>query len=89
MTVAGNLLRQVLWSFIAFAAGYYAANVVSLSFGALAINDVVAAILTVAFCEVGRRCSWLPSYVFVQLKRDTTRCSFDVPYLVPASRFPV
>jgi len=27
-------------------------NAVSLSFGALAINDVVAAALTVAFCEV-------------------------------------
>lgn len=28
------------------------AHAVSLSFGALAINDVVAAALTVAFCEV-------------------------------------
>lgn len=32
--------------------GYYSANVVSLSFGALAINDVVAAVVTVGFCEV-------------------------------------
>lgn len=49
---AGNLLRQALWSFIAFGIGFYSANTVSLSFGALAINDVVAAAITVAFCEV-------------------------------------
>ena len=32
--------------------GFYAANTVSLSFGALAINDVVAAALSVAGYEV-------------------------------------
>lgn len=37
---------------ISFAAGFYAANTVSLSFGALAINDVVAAAVSVAFCEI-------------------------------------
>ncbi|CAL8467319.1 g6856 [Coccomyxa elongata] len=49
---ADQPLRRVLWSCIAFGCGYYSANTVSLSFGALAINDVVAAALTVAFCEV-------------------------------------
>lgn len=44
--------RKALWSGSAFSAGYYAANTVSLSFGALAINDVVAAAVTVGFCEV-------------------------------------
>ena len=34
-------------------AGFYCANTVSLSFGTLAVNDVVAAAVTVAFCEVG------------------------------------
>lgn len=34
--------------------GYYSANVVSLSFGALAINDVVAAVVTAGFCEVAK-----------------------------------
>lgn len=48
----GNYVRQGLWSFVAMCGGYYSANVVSLSFGALAINDVLAAVLTVAFCEV-------------------------------------
>lgn len=33
-------------------AGFYFANTVSLSFGTLAVNDVVAAGVTVAFCEV-------------------------------------
>jgi len=45
-------MRRTLWAFIAFCVGFYSANTVSLSFGALAINDIVAAILTVAFCEL-------------------------------------
>ena len=49
---AGNFFRQAVWAVIAFSTGYYSANTVSLSFGALAINDVVAAAITVAFCEV-------------------------------------
>ena len=49
---AGNLFRQAVWAVIAFSTGFYSANTVSLSFGALAINDVVAAAVTVAFCEV-------------------------------------
>lgn len=32
--------------------GFYCADTVSLSFGALSVNDVVAAAVTVAFCEV-------------------------------------
>jgi len=31
--------------------GYYVANTVSLTFGALAVNDVVAAVLVVVFYE--------------------------------------
>ncbi len=49
---ADNLPRRALWGAITFFAGFYAANTVSLSFGALAINDVVAAAVTVAFCEL-------------------------------------
>ncbi|KAK9827292.1 hypothetical protein WJX81_001148 [Elliptochloris bilobata] len=49
---ADNLPRRAVWGAIAFFAGFYAANTVSLSFGALAINDVVAAAVTVAFCEL-------------------------------------
>lgn len=49
---SGNLARQILWSVISFGIGFYSANTVALSFGALAINDVVAAAITVALCEV-------------------------------------
>ncbi|CAL5225140.1 g7919 [Coccomyxa viridis] len=49
---ADRPLRRMLWAAIAFYSGFYCANTVSLSFGALAINDVVAAALTVAFSEV-------------------------------------
>jgi hypothetical protein len=48
----GNFFRRVLWCFISLFMGYYAGNMVSLAFGALAINDVVAAIITVAVTEV-------------------------------------
>lgn len=50
--------RRVVWLCIAFLAGYYSANVVSLSFGTLAINDVVAAVVTVGFCEVVSYAYW-------------------------------
>lgn len=50
-----------MWSATAFSAGYYAANTVSLSFGALAINDVIAAATTVAFCEVVSKAYWSAS----------------------------
>ena len=48
---AGKPGRRLLWKAIAFGVGFYAANTVSLSFGALSINDVVAAALTVGFYE--------------------------------------
>jgi hypothetical protein len=48
---AGKPGRRLLWKAISFGVGFYAANTVSLSFGALSINDVVAAALTVAFYE--------------------------------------
>lgn len=53
---AGSWTRQLLWTTIAFATGFYVANTVSLSFGALSINDVVAAAVTVLFVEI---CSYL------------------------------
>jgi hypothetical protein len=40
-----------MWCGISACAGFYLANTVSLSFGALAVNDVVAAALSVAFVE--------------------------------------
>ena len=53
-----NAARKVMWGVTAFAAGYYSANTVSLSFGALAINDVIAAAVTVGFCEVISKAYW-------------------------------
>ena len=47
-----NLLRKALWCMISTFAGFYSGNMVTLSVGALAINDVVAAVVTVGFCEV-------------------------------------
>jgi Protein of unknown function (DUF565) len=47
-----NNLRRVMWCCTSLFMGYYAGNMVSLAFGSLAINDVVAAIMTVAVCEV-------------------------------------
>lgn len=50
--------RRIIWLCISFMIGFYSANVVSLSFGALAVNDVVAAIVTVVFCEVVSQTYW-------------------------------
>ena len=44
---AASPLRRCAWGAVAYGGGYYAGNVVTLSFGALAINDVLAAALTV------------------------------------------
>lgn len=44
--------RKALWCAISYSGGFYAGNVVTLSFGALSINDVLAAALTVLFYEV-------------------------------------
>ena len=48
-----------------YCAGFYCADTVSLSFGALSVNDVVAAAVTVAFCEV-------VSYVYYQARPGGT-----------------
>ncbi|DBA83696.1 TPA: hypothetical protein ACH3X1_006238 [Trebouxia sp. C0004] len=58
MYFQNSLWRKTIWSVTAFSSGYYAANTVSLSFGALAINDVIAAATTVGFCEVVSRAYW-------------------------------
>ena len=47
-----SFLRQVAWSFISFGLGFYVAGTVSLTFGALAINDVIAAVIVVFFTEL-------------------------------------
>ena len=62
-------LRKAVWAAIAFSAGFYAANTVSLSFGALAINDVVAAAVSVGFCEV-------VSYAYYSASRVTLKLVF-------------
>lgn len=47
--------RRTMWCVISAGAGFYAGNIVTLSFGALAINDVFAAVTTLLFYEVVTR----------------------------------
>jgi hypothetical protein len=47
--------RQTLWCGISAGAGFYAGNIVTLSFGALAINDVFAGVVTLLFYEIVSR----------------------------------
>lgn len=44
--------RKLLWKAICAFAGFYTANVLSLTFGVLGINDVVAGAFCVAFSEI-------------------------------------
>ena len=44
-----------MWCIISAGAGFYAGNIVTLSFGALAINDVFAAVVTLLFYELVTR----------------------------------
>lgn len=44
--------RRTMWCVISGGAGFYAGNIVTLSFGALAINDVFAGVVTLLFYEV-------------------------------------
>jgi hypothetical protein len=44
--------RRTVWCIISGGAGFYAGNIVTLSFGALAINDVFAGAVTLMFYEV-------------------------------------
>jgi hypothetical protein len=46
-----SLPRRVLWCTISAGAGYYGGNVLTLSFGALAVNDILAAVVTLLFYE--------------------------------------
>ena len=41
-----------MWCLISAGSGFYAGNIATLSFGALAINDVFAAVVTLLFYEV-------------------------------------
>lgn len=46
------IARRAAWCGISAGAGFYAGNIVTLTFGALAINDVFAGIVTLIFYEV-------------------------------------
>lgn len=47
--------RRTVWCGISAGAGFYAGNIVTLSFGALAINDVFAGVVTLLFYEIVSR----------------------------------
>jgi len=65
----GSPRRRIVWCTISAGAGFYAGNIVTLSFGALAINDVLAAVVTVIFYEV-------VSALFYGTKRPSLRAWF-------------
>ncbi|PRW18358.1 putative family Ycf20 [Chlorella sorokiniana] len=41
-----------MWAGISLCTGFYAGNILTLSFGALAVNDIFAGVITVMFYEV-------------------------------------
>lgn len=61
--------RRVMWCVGSAASGFYAGNIISLSFGALAVNDVLAAVTTLVFYEV-------VSAAFYGSERPTLRAWF-------------
>lgn len=66
--------------------GYYSGNMVTLAFGALAINDVVAAVTTVAFCEVVSRTfyeSW-PRPPLWLLFANCFKCGVEFAFIADA-----
>ena len=61
------------WCGISGFTGFYVANTVSLSFGALAVNDIVAAAVAVTFVELATRAfyeAWPNPYVQLQFTSD-------------------
>ncbi|KAK3282880.1 hypothetical protein CYMTET_9402 [Cymbomonas tetramitiformis] len=49
--MSGKYYRPILWRLLAFLTGFYVANMISLSFGNLAVNDVAAGAVCAAFAE--------------------------------------
>eukprot|EP00873_Tetraselmis_striata_P004238 jgi/Tetstr1/424502/TSEL_015030.t1 len=47
----GRIIRQKMWQFIAFGLGYLCGQFISLEFGNLGVNDVVAGAMSVWFVE--------------------------------------
>ena len=64
------------WCGISGFSGFYVANTVSLSFGALAVNDIVAAAVAVTFVELATRAfyeAWPNPYVQLRITSDAKR----------------
>jgi hypothetical protein len=64
------------WCGISGFSGFYVANTVSLSFGALAVNDIVAAAVAVTFVELATRAfyeAWPNPYVQLRVTSDARR----------------
>mmetsp|Transcript_10911 Transcript_10911/g.30879 ORF Transcript_10911/g.30879 Transcript_10911/m.30879 type:complete len:209 (+) Transcript_10911:493-1119(+) len=60
----GRPTRQYAWTLIGFGAGYYTGNVVTLAFGTLAVNDVVAGAVFTAIVE-------FITYIYYKAERPT------------------
>lgn len=63
----GNVWRQAAWCFVSTGAGFYSANTATLTFGTLAINDVLAAVVTLVFVEVVSYIYWTAPRVTLRL----------------------
>ena len=64
---AGNVWRQTGWCFVSAGAGFYSANTATLTLGTLAVNDVVAAVVTLAFVEVVAYFYWSAPKITLRL----------------------
>ncbi len=53
--VVAYAFRRTVWCVISAGAGFYAGNIVTLSFGALAINDIFSGVVTLLFYELVTR----------------------------------
>ena len=81
-----GLIKKFLWCGISVGGGYYSGNMVSLAFGALAINDLVAAVMTVALCEVISRIfygQW-PSPPLWALFANCFKCGIEFAFIADA-----
>lgn len=81
-----GIIRKFLWCGISVGSGYYSGNMVSLAFGALAINDVVAAVMTVAMCEVISKAfySQWPSPPLWALFANCFKCGVEFAFFADA-----
>lgn len=53
-----SFANRVLWLFLSVATGFYVGNTITLSFGSLAINDIIAALVAAVLSDFCTRLFW-------------------------------